>query len=189
MIYDAQDKPVLNMEVLERMQTDEPIAVYIKAIVGKVGVIVFNPLTQRPEERVLEGDPRDSTKNRDDMTVKIYDEASHIFFKNLNRRSLMKGKIVPYKTEGINIDMTNAISDEQIDEILSQPFFTLMNRMNEFTSVVPVQRILIRAKELNKSFKTIQRIEAKLSEMQADQGLVNNEDKLSNHYKNLLPGE
>jgi hypothetical protein len=145
---------------------------------------VFNPHTNRPEERILRGDILDKEADRDAMRVKLYDNRSLSFFKNMNKRAIEAGLIVPDSNDtAINVDMINAITDEEIDEILSQQFYTLKNRLDKFTSPTPVERILRRSKELNKGVKTIENITARLSELQADQRLT--DGKLEEHYRNL----
>lgn len=175
----------LDLSVLERLQTNKPIAVYKKTTVGKVGVIVFNPITRRPEERILKGDPRDPTRNTELEIVKIFDEPSHLYFKTVNKNLLERGLIAPHTSGLAGVDMANAISDEEIDDILSQPYFTLMNRLKEFTSPIPVERIHVRAIELNKSIKTIEKIKERISELQTGETLEAIDKKLKEHYHNL----
>ena len=175
----------LDLSVLERLQTNAPIVIYKKTTVGKVGVIVFNPITRKPEERILKGDPRDPTRNIENEIVKIFDEQSHLYFKSVNKNLLERGLIALYSTSLPGVDMGNAISDEEIDEILSQPNFTLMNRLKNFTSPIPVERIHVRAIELNKPVKTIENIKARISELQTGETLEETDKKLKAHYHNL----
>jgi hypothetical protein len=178
------DSGSISVEALERMQLDKPVAIYTKTTVGKVGVMVFNPITRRPEDRILKGDPRDSNVNREDMLIKLYDEASHMFFKNMNRVLIEKGLIAPFTKEQDNsVQMLNAITDEEIDEMLEQPYFTLMNKIEKFTSPTPVERVLIRAIELNKGVKTTNKIKEKLVAMQQAEKL--DDSRLDEYYKHL----
>lgn len=173
----------LNLDILERMQEEKPIAVYAKAIVGKLGVILFNPLTGTTEERILKGDPRDPSTNIDDITVKFWTNQALMFFKNMNRRSIEKGYLVPYNPDEVDSEFVsvNAVTDEEIRDILSQPYFTLDNKLKEFTSPVPVERILRIAEEMNRPIGTINRIKERLVELQQTDDTVT----LEEHYKNL----
>lgn len=175
----------LDLSVMELMQTNAPVAVYKKTTVGKVGVIVFNPMTRKPEERILKGDPRDPTRNIENEIVKIFTKDAHQYFKNANKNLLERGLIAPHEMELDDIDMGNAISDEEIDRILSQPNFALSARLKKFTSPIPVERLHIRALELNKPVKTIENIKARISELQTGETLEQTDKKLKEHYHNL----
>ena len=172
----------LSLDVLEKMQTDEPLYIYMKAVISRVQVIVFNPITGKPEERILKGDPNDQKADKDEMIVKIYDEPSHLYFKNINKKVIEEGLVAPYKEALKQVNMINAITTEEIDDILSQPFFTLKNRIEKFTSSTPMQRILVRALELNKPVGTITYIEQKISEMQTS---PTDTKALEDYYKNI----
>jgi hypothetical protein len=176
----------LDMETFERMQNDKPIAVYIKTIRAKVGVVVFNYYTMKPEDRILKGDTLDPKANKEEMTVKIYDEKSHSYFLKINKHLIEEGILVPYTDELGKVHLLNAITDEEIDDILEQPYFTLMNRIKEFTSTIPVERILRRAIELNKGVKTIDNIKQRLAEMQEKENLaLGQKATLEQHYTNI----
>jgi uncharacterized FlaG/YvyC family protein len=188
MYEETREDAPFDLSILEKMQSDKPVAAYVKTTIGRVGVILLNPLNNRREERILQGDPRDSKTNRDDMTVKLYDERSHVFFKNMNKKLVESGVLAIDNNVGLPvIDLKNAITDEEIDEILEQPYFTLMNRLREFTSSFPIERVLRRALELNKTIKTLERIKERLAELQREEGLIDFEDKVDKHYKNLEP--
>ena len=179
--YQLTDR--MDLSVLEQMQTGEPFSTYIKTTKGKVGVLIFNPMTSRPEERILEGNVESASADLDLMLVKIWTESSDRFFKNANKILFEQGKIVPYNSaKRENILMVNAISDEEIDNILAQPFFTLSNKLSEFTAAPPVERILRKAKELNRPIKTINRIIERLNELQEDEM---DTGALERHYKNI----
>src|SRR5688572_27742177 len=149
---------ILDLSVMEKMQTDAPFSVYKKTTVGKVGVIVFNPMTKKQEERILQSDPRDPNRNIETEIVKIFNKDSDTFFRNQNKVLFERGLIAPHEMELKDIDMGNAISDEEIDRILSEPNFTLTSRLAKFTSPIPVERLHVRAIELNKPVKTIENI-------------------------------
>lgn len=175
----------LDLSVMELMQENTPIAIYKKTTVGKVGVIVFNPYTRKPEERILKGDPRDPTRNIENEIVKIFTKDADLYFRNANKTLFERGLIAPHTTELTGVDMGNAISDEEIDEILSQPNFTLEARLKKFTSPVPVERLHVRALELNRPVKTIEKIKERISELQTGETLEETEKRLKAHYHNL----
>lgn len=181
------EREQLDLSVLERMQTNAPIMTYKKTTLGKVGVIVFNPITRKPEERILEGNHRDPIADIEKMIIKIFDEPSHLYFKSVNKNLLERGLIAPHNSELAGVDMGNAISDDDIDEILSQPFYTLKSRLEKFTSHIPAERILVRAIELNKAVKTIEHIKSIIAKLQEGQSLEATDKRLKDHYHNLEP--
>jgi len=181
---DVRVKPKIDPVIFDRMQTDKPIFTYIKTIVGKLGVVVWDHMEDKPTERILEGDPRDPKVDLEKITVKLWDEVTRRYFENTNRRNIEAGKLVPYTSDThLEIQMVNALSDAEIEEILGQPFFTLDNKLKELTSTVPVKRILEKAVAMNRPIGTINRIKARIEEIQEEQGME--PDHLKEYYKNL----
>lgn len=144
--------------------TGEPVAVYTKGIIGKVGAMVVNPLTGKPEDMILQGVP--GKDNPEDYTITIWTEFEHTYFRKANRILLEGGYLIPAKPLEKEEVSVNEISDEDLREILSQKFFSLKAFLNKVTSEVPVQRALRMAEEMNKAVGTIDAIKKKLSEMQ-----------------------
>lgn len=175
---------LVDPQIFDRMQNDEPVAMYIKTSVGKVGVFVWNHMTRKPDYVILAGNPKDPNVDIDNITVKLWDEVTQNYFENTNRRLLEAGKLAPY-TRDIDRqrELVNMITDEEIDEILGQKFFSLANKLKELTSITSVKRIYERAIELNKQVKTINHIKARLEELQAKKGL--DSKALDEYYQNL----
>lgn len=154
-------------DVYSAMQEGKPLASYKKAILGKVRVVVLNPFNDSPEEIILQGDPNNKNQE-DDCIIDVWDNKQKSFFEKMNSFHLKKGNIIPYtrpekESEEINY---NALSDEEISEILDKGFIALKHVLDKVTEEAAVIRILNIAQEKDKSAKTIARIEERLSQLQ-----------------------
>lgn len=96
-------------------------------------------------------------------------------FKLANRRALEEGLILEMGEEP-NVDWVtpNALTEEQMDEMLKS-YLKLKATLPELTSGGIVAKLLERAKEQNKSVKTISLIEARLEEL-SDVEIVGREE-------------
>ncbi len=161
----------IRQEVFEAMQEDKPpFASYVKTIVGGVVVRYLDPIRMRPEERILVGIPGEA--DEDDIVIKVWSKAEDVYLKKNNKPHFEAGRLIPYTEEQKEINTVNQISDEQIERILEQPFFALKNKLEEFTSPVPVRRFLSAAERMNRPVGTINHIKEKLSEMEQEPDLV-----------------
>ena len=153
-------------EIYSAMQTEKPIASFKKAVLGRVRVFVLDPFSDKAEEVILTGDP---FKNEEGCFVHVWSDKQKMFFENTNRVHFKSGNVIPYVTKEkkkSQAEAYNTISDEEIKEVLSQPYFTLQNLLNKLTSTAPAFRFLHLARELEKSEKIIQSIEARIAELQ-----------------------
>lgn len=153
-------------EIYSAMQTEKPIASFKKAVLGRVRVFVLDPFSDKAEEVILTGDP---FKNEEGCFIHVWSEKQKMFFENTNRVHFKNGNIIPYVAKDkkkTQEEKHNAMSDEEIKEVLSQPYFTLQNLLNKLTSTAPAFRFLYLARELEKSEKIIQSIEARIAELQ-----------------------
>lgn len=159
---------ITDNDVYSAMQTGTPYRSYIKTILGQVYVTYLNPFTDKPEGRILKGNPRQHDRN---SIIEIWNEKEDVFFKRLNTRHFDTGTIIEYKKpENVEESVSpNQITDDEIVELLGQKFLALQNKINKMTSIAPVYRILELAKEHEKSDKIIKFIETKLSALQAEE--------------------
>ncbi len=151
---------------MSSMEGQGPYARFKKAIVGKVAGLYLDPIRFIPMEFILKGDPSDPKADPFDVTIELWTKAEYNYFIRKNRDLIEKGTLIEIEGEEIPIDTTNQISDEEIDEILMKPFFSLKNRLDAFTSPVPVRRILLRAKELDVTTGKFDYITSKLAELE-----------------------
>ena len=150
--------------VQEAQATGEPVARYIKAIKGNVAVEVIDPFTGGPTTVVLHGDT--SKDNIDNVIITAWTPFENEYFRRSNRKLLDGGFVAPYSEEIVREMSVNEISDNEIREILAQPFFSLKALLDSLTAIAPVNRVLAIAEDMNKPSGTIKAIQVKLSELQ-----------------------
>jgi len=168
----AKKKKALSEEQERARELDEmkPYARFRKTIVGKVGVLFLHPITFSEYEGLLVGDPSDPKTRLEDITVDVWTRAEYDYFVKKNRGLLENGSLIEFEGEDLPpMDTTNQISDEEIDELLSKADMALRNRLDKFTSEVPVQRILLKALALDKPTSMLNLIKAKLADLQGFQ--------------------
>jgi hypothetical protein len=159
---DAQDR-----NLSSAMQGGTPIKSYIKTILGKVYVTVWDSFENRPTGILLEGDPR---KNDEGCIIDMFKEEEDFFFKNKNKTHLSTGTVIPYVRKDVVKERTiEEYSDEELKEIINSKFFTFQNVLNNTDSIAVLFRIKNLAQELEKSDKLIKVIEARISEVQAEE--------------------
>lgn len=149
------------LDVYSAMQTGVPLARYQKTIVGGVHVRVINPFTDMPESLILIGDGKESY-------IEIWREKDLAFFKRFNDEHFKAGRLKELKDVPVEEKSPNEISDEEINEMLQTnvKFFTLKARVDKFTDVAPVLRVLNRARELEKSEKLIRYLEGRMADVE-----------------------
>jgi len=156
-------------DMFSAMQEEEPQVRYRKTILGKVHVIALNPFTEESEGIILQGAPNDPSYF-ETAAISLWSPKQIVFFERMNSRHINAGRLV--KMEGPPPEAEpspNIITDEEIDTILNSKFLVLKNRLNKFTDVAPIFRVLNRARELDKSEKIIKHIEERLSELQLEE--------------------
>jgi len=162
MAVGLQDEKI-RQAYLESMEEDKPpFASYVKTIVGSVVVRYLNPIRMIPEEKVLVGIPGEA--DEDDIVIKVWSAAEDVYLRKNNKMHFEAGRLIPYTKEQKEVTTVNQISDEDIEEILLRPFFTLKNKLDEFTSPVPIRRFLAAAERMNRPIGTINYIKETLSE-------------------------
>lgn len=156
----------MNSSVYSAMQTSTPYKSYVKTVLAKLLVKVINPFSGEPEDKIIKGDPR--KKDKKDCIVNIWSEMEDAFFTRVNNRHLEKGYLIPYvpKEEVEKEKSPNDFSDEELEILLNEKFFTLTNKVNKMTSTAPIFRLLTMARDMDKSEKIVKYLEGKLSELQ-----------------------
>lgn len=143
------------------MEEKEYPRIFKKAIKGSVGGMFINSRGE-VEEFLLKGDPQ--TKDIEQITVEIHDAEAEKYFIKHNKPAIVNGYLVEI-TDGyeMTLDEVNAVADGYLKDLLRQPFMKMKKRVEEFTSPVPVDRLLTFALEANKPFKTIEFLKASLN--------------------------
>jgi len=153
------------------MEDNKYPRVFKKAIKGAVGGTFINSRGE-VEEFLLKGDP--NTKDIEQITVEIHDGEAEKYFIKHNKTTIVKGYLVEI-TEGyeMTLDEINAVSDGYLKDLLKQPFMKMKKRVEEFTSPVPVDRLLTFALEVDKPFKTVEFLKASLNKFNERGGVPN----------------
>lgn len=148
----------------------DAVATYIKPITAKVVVRVIDPFEGKPTDLVLKGDPANPETDKEDIIIKCWTDYENEYFRRVNKDLLERGLIAPY-TEKVKKEISvNEITEEELRDLLQQPYFAWKTKLDEFTSPIPVKRMLRIAEELNRPIKTINTIKEKLSGLQQSDG-------------------
>jgi hypothetical protein len=144
-----------------------PLKSYIKTILGKVYITVWDSFENVPVGMLLEGDPR---RGDETSIIDIWSEEEDFFFKNKNKVHLTQGNVIVYQRKNEVKERTvEEYSDEELKTIINSKFFTLQNVLNNTESVAVLFRIKNLAQEMEKSDKLVKAIEARISEVQAEE--------------------
>ena len=159
---ESQDRNIVGA-----MHGATPTASYIKTILGKVYVAVWDSFENQPIGTILEGDPR---KKDESCIVDVWSPDEDFYFRSKNKRNLETGHIISYvRKEEVKERSIEEYSDEELTTIINSKFFTLQSILNSTSTVAVLFRIKNLAHELDKSEKLIRAIEARISELQAEE--------------------
>lgn len=171
----------MNQDVLARnelytIDESKPYASYIKTILGRVGVNVWDRFTQQPAYVILAGDPR---RKDDGAIVDVWNQREDAFFKRNNQRHFEKGIMIPFtRPEAVEaVTPIEQFTDDQLKEIVNSKFLALQNKLNKIDSVAVLFRMITIAEELDKSSKITDAIQARISEIQMAEYSVKTDSK------------
>ena len=82
-----------NNEIYSAMIGGKPLKTYIKTILGKVYITVWDSFENVPVGMLLEGDPR---RGDETSIIDIWSEEEDFFFKNKNKVHLTQGNVIAY---------------------------------------------------------------------------------------------
>ena len=167
MTVGLQDEKI-RKEVHTALQEGKPHATYKKTVLGRVVIRLLEPIRLIPIEEVLSGDPED---NPDSGMVSVWSPSEDKYLQRNNKLHLEAGILIPCEPGELEIDTLNQVTDKDIEEILLKPFLALKNKLETFTSTVPVRRFLIMAEKMNRPIKTLDHIKQVLSEMETEPDL------------------
>jgi hypothetical protein len=116
----------------------------------------------------LYGDPK---KGEESTMVDVWNDVQDLFFKRTNKRSLETGMIIEVARKEdssiLNPEPYATASDEEIDSILKQKYYTILSALNKCTNTTVLTRFLERARLLEKSEKIINTIISRISEIES----------------------
>lgn len=157
-------------EIKEQIQAKalkgEVLEHYIKACRGRLAIELIDPLSGKAITRILRGDTTDPELDNEDAVVPLYTEFDKQYFLKENKGLINAGYIVPHTPEYIEEIQVNIITEAELVEALDKPFFAVKALLDKFTSPIPVERLLRKAKELNKTTGVVEAIEKRLAELQ-----------------------
>lgn len=154
--------------IFSDMQTGSPYKTYKKTILGKVSITVLNPFDETAEGVILSGDPRTNDSN---TMIDIWDEKQDMFFRRRNKSHLETGVLIPFNkpetVEEFKPEPYATSTDEDIEKVLMSKYWTLLSEVNKITSEAVMFRFINKARELEKSEKIMNTLNARLSEIQS----------------------
>lgn len=157
----------MTMDVVAAMSAEKPYKTYKKTILAKVAVKIFNPLSGKPEELIVVGNPNTNEKS---CFIDVWSEMENLYLKRMNERHMREGILIPFDRAKTpveeNINKYNVLTDDELFELLNSPFFKLQSALNEMTSQAPVQRLITIAEQEEKSEKILNHIRGRLAELQ-----------------------
>lgn len=147
-----------------------PYKSYKKTILGKVYITVWNSFEQTPEGLLLFGDP---AKSDDECFIDTWTQDEDYYFKSKNKRHLQTGNVIEVVRNTDPVEKTiEEYSDEELEAVLDEKFkkhFALQALLNGTESIALLFRIKGIAQEQEKSDKAVKAIEARISELQANE--------------------
>jgi hypothetical protein len=140
----------------------EPLVRYTKTIVGKVHVLALNPFSDAPEGVILEGDGKDSY-------IELWNPKQIVFFEKMNRPHIAAGRIIKMEKAPVPPPPSpNQLTDEEVDVLLNGKYMALKYKLEKFTEIAPVLRLLNRARDLEKSEKIVKHLEERIAQIELE---------------------
>jgi len=152
------------MSVYSLMQTGKPYKSYIKTVLGKVYVNVWDSFENKKVGLIIEGNPNSQPE---ECIIDVWNEQEDVYFKRANKRHFETGFIIAHNRTDAPVERSpNDLTDDELNNLLNSKFLSLQSGVNKMTSVAPVFRMIEMAKKQEKSEKIIKFLEGKLSELQ-----------------------
>ena len=155
-------------KVLSAALSETPVKSYKKVILGKVLLKVWDSMLNAEKELVFRGDPR-----RGDETVfDVFSDHERIYFERMNRNLFKSGDLIEFKRPQVVEEVKKTYeqySDDELKEIINARGFALGAALNKIDSTSVLFRIQYLARDMEKSEKVMKTIEARISELQAQE--------------------
>ena len=105
----------------------------------------------------------------EDEVIELYSELEDKLFKRMNKSLFVNGLLKEYNEADLQPDLTNFLTDEEINEIVELKSMTEFNkRLYSLTALSTLQRVREAAVYQNKPIKKIQAIDARIKAAQDD---------------------
>lgn len=152
-------------EIMRAQNEGDPLKVYRKAIIGKIIARVIDPFSGERAEVLVEGHPKNTPVA--DLEISLWTPLEVTYFEKFNRGIIENGSLIVVGGRSDDIvNFSNALSDEDLERICTEPFFSMRKDIKKITSETTMQRLLTLAKEVNRPARTLQEIELRLEEIQ-----------------------
>jgi hypothetical protein len=151
----------MDTKLYNALQESEPVTQYHKTVLSQVCVKVVNVFTGQMDEVLLSGEGKNAI-------ISLYSWQEDKFFKDMNERLFDAELLAPYTPPVVEPEKTlEDATDEEITEYVNSRFLKLSKTiLNQTVSEEFVNKLLLKAKELEKSDKIIAAIETRLAEIQ-----------------------
>ena len=157
---ESQDVNILQSVLLG----GKPYKSYIKTVLGKVFLQVWDSYTKQPVGIILQGDPR---KKGDSCIIDTWNEEEDIFLKRTNKRQFEVGNILSYtRAEEEKVRTIAEYTDDELLGLINQKFLAFHHTLNAIESPSILFRMIDVAEKVDKSDKITGAIKARLSEIQ-----------------------
>lgn len=166
-----KDAVISRNELTANMIEGRPLKSYKKVILGKILLKLWDSLLNAEKELVFEGDPRKG----DETVFDVYTEQERVYFERMNRRHFQTGSLVNYTRPEVAQETEKTFeqySDDEIKAVIdsgSKRFISLQHTLNSIDSIAVLFRMRYLAEEMEKSDRITKAIEARISEVQANE--------------------
>lgn len=142
----------------------KPYKSYIKTVLGKVYVQVWDSYVKQPAGVILQGDPR---RKEDSCIIDTWNEDEDIYFRRTNKRQFEVGNILAYvRVEEEKVRTIAEYTDDELLSLINQKFFAFQHTLTTVESPSILFRMIDVAEKADKSDKITSAIKTRLSEIQ-----------------------
>jgi hypothetical protein len=143
----------------------KPLKSYKKVILGKLLLKIWDSMVAKEIELIFSGDPR----NAEESVFHVYSEHERAYFERANKKHFASGMLIPFampENPEPPAKTFEQSTDEDLKVIINSKFLSFTSTLNKITSVAVLFRLKLLAEEMDKSNKIIEKIEARISEVQ-----------------------
>jgi hypothetical protein len=159
-----------DFNIYTAMAEGTPYKSFIKTTLGKVYVTTLSEVDEKTTKGViLKGNPK---KKEDSCIIDLWTEKQYQVFKRLNSLHIKNGLIIEYTrpVEAVEVKQERTIaewSDQEIfDDLIRAKFPVFVKTLSGIDQIHVLYRILNIATDEGANAKTVERIKARISEVQ-----------------------
>lgn len=135
----------------------DPVCRFQKTVAYSVSGRRLDPHDEsKSMEFILGQRPYEAEPDYDSQVIEIYSERELKFFQFNNRYLFARGLLAPYSEAPLQVDTTNSVSDEEVDEIAStRSFAEFTKKLTMFDSRITIKRIKDAAVKLDRPMRFV----------------------------------